>query len=264
MPIAGHARVVLVTGASSGIGLACAELLPIYGFRVYPASRSHPRFPLDVTSSDSVQRLVGDILAKEGRIDAVVNNAGIVIAGAVEEAAAEEAQRQFETNVVGVLRVTRAVLPCMRRQGGGHIVNVGSIGGLLAIPYQGLYSASKFALEGLSESLRMEVRPFGVQVSIVEPGDHRTALTRNRIMTAASTPDSPYAARRDRAIFRMAEDEQSGPDPTGVARVVLRILETSRPRLRYTTGPAVQRAAVLLKRIAPYALIERLMDVYYS
>jgi NAD(P)-dependent dehydrogenase (short-subunit alcohol dehydrogenase family) len=254
------ARVVLVTGASSGIGKACAELLPIYGFKVYPASRYHPEFPLDVTRDASVQRLVREIVEKEGRIDAVVNNAGIAIAGAVEDTTPEEALHQFETNFLGVLRVTRAALPHMRRQGSGNVINIGSIGGLLAIPYQGLYSASKFALEGLTESLRLEVRQFGIHVTIVEPGDHRTGLTRSRVRTAAST----YGTRADRAIGQMARDEQAGPDPIGVARVVLRVLESRRPRLRYTSGPLIQRAAVLLKRVAPYSLIERVMEIYYG
>jgi NAD(P)-dependent dehydrogenase (short-subunit alcohol dehydrogenase family) len=253
-------RVVLVTGGSSGIGKACADLLPVYGFRVIAASRYHPEFPLDVTSDSSVDRLIAEIIEKEGRIDVVVNNAGIVIAGAVEDTTPAEALHQFETNLLGVLRVTRAVLPHMRRQGSGNIINIGSIGGLLAIPYQGIYSASKFALEGLTEALRLEVKQFDIYVSLVEPGDHRTALTRNRVRTMAST----YGQRAERAIARMAQDEQAGPDPEGVARVVLKVLEAKRPRLRYTAGPAVQRVAVLLKRVAPYSVIERIMDIYYS
>jgi NAD(P)-dependent dehydrogenase (short-subunit alcohol dehydrogenase family) len=257
-------RVVLVTGASSGIGKACADLLPLYGFKVYPASRSHPEFPLDVTNDQSVHNLIRTLLDKEGRIDAVVNNAGIVIGGAIEDATPAEALRQFDTNFLGTLRVTRAVLPQMRKQGSGKIINIGSIGGLLAIPYQGLYSASKFAVEGLTESLRLEVKQFGISATVIEPGDHRTALTRNRIMTAASASTSAYTASCTRAISKMAGDEQAGPDPMGVARVVLKVLETTRPRLRYTTGPALQRAAVLLKRLAPYALLERIMHRYYS
>jgi NAD(P)-dependent dehydrogenase (short-subunit alcohol dehydrogenase family) len=253
-------RVVLVTGGSSGIGRACADLLPVYGFQVIPASRYHPEFPLDVTSDSSVDRLIAGIIEKEGRIDAVVNSAGIVIAGAVEDTTPAEALRQFETNLLGVLRVTRAVLPHMRRHGSGNVINIGSIGGLLAIPYQGIYSASKFALEGMTESLRLEVKQFGIHVSLVEPGDHRTALTGNRIRTEAAT----YGERAERAIGKMAKDEQAGPDPDGVARVVLKALESRRPRLRYTTGPAIQRTAAVLKRIAPYSLIERIMDIYYS
>jgi short-subunit dehydrogenase len=152
----------------------------------------------------------------------------------------------------------------MRLQRSGQILNIGSIGGLLAIPYQGLYSASKFALEGLTESLRLEVRQFGVYATIIEPGDHRTALTRNRIVTAESQASSPYHQRFARAVARMARDEQAGPDPLRVARVVLRVLESRRPCLRYTTGPVIQRAAVFLKRAAPYSLIERVMNAYYS
>jgi NAD(P)-dependent dehydrogenase (short-subunit alcohol dehydrogenase family) len=256
-------RIVLVTGASSGIGKACAELLPVYGFKVIPASRHHSEFTLDVTSDASVERLVAEIIEREGRIDAVVNNAGIVIAGAIEDTTPLEALHQLETNLLGTLRVTRAVLPHMRKQGSGKIVNIGSIGGLLAIPYQGLYSASKFAIEGLTEALRLEVKQFGIHASVIEPGGHRTAITQNRVRTSASIAGSAYSAGAERAIGKMAKDEQDGPDPSGVARIVLRVLETRRPRLRYTTGPAIQRAAVLLKRVAPYSLIERIVDLYY-
>lgn len=258
-----HSPVVLVTGASSGIGKACAELLPVYGFKVIPASRRHSLFTLDVTSDASVERLVAEIIELEGRIDAVVNNAGIVIAGSVEDTTPLEALYQLETNFLGTLRVTRAVLPHMRKQGSGRIINIGSIGGLVAIPYQGFYSASKFAIEGLTEALRLEVKQFGIYASVIEPGDHRTALTQNRLRTSASMAGSAYSMRAERAIGQMARDEQAGPDPIGVARVVLRVLEARRPRLRYTTGPAIQRAAVLLKRMAPYSLIERIMDLYY-
>jgi NAD(P)-dependent dehydrogenase (short-subunit alcohol dehydrogenase family) len=255
------ARVVLVTGASSGIGRACIELLPLYGYRVYSGSRATG---LDVTRDESVEAFVRDIIEKEGRLDAVINNAGVALAGAVEGTTPEEALRQFETNFFGALRVIRAALPQMRLQRSGRIINIGSIGGLLAIPYQGFYSASKFALEGLTEALRLEVRQFGIHATVIEPGDHRTALTKNRTVTAESKPDSPYHERFQRAVGKMAADEQNGPDPAGVARVVLKVLESRDPRLRYTTGPAIQRAAVLLKRIAPYWLIERVMDLYYS
>jgi NAD(P)-dependent dehydrogenase (short-subunit alcohol dehydrogenase family) len=253
--------VVLVTGASSGIGAACAELLPVYGYRVYPGSRTNG---LDVTSDESVVQFVRGIIEKEGRLDAVINNAGIALAGAVEDTTPSEALQLFETNFFGALRTIRAALPQMRSQRAGRIINIGSIGGLLAIPYQGFYSASKFALEGLTESLRLEVRQFGIQATLIEPGDHRTALTKNRTLTAASGPASPYHERFKKAVGKMAQDEQAGPDPMRVARVILRVLESRDPRLRYTTGPAIQRAAVFLKRAAPYSLIQRAMDLYYS
>jgi NAD(P)-dependent dehydrogenase (short-subunit alcohol dehydrogenase family) len=261
-------RVVLVTGASSGIGAACLAHLASTHFQVYGGARAFALPPsfgaastlhLDVTSDESVAAAVQTILDREGRIDAVVNNAGIALAGAIEDTPPEEALRQFEVNLFGVLRVCRAVLPAMRAQRSGYIVNIGSIAGLVAVPFQGLYSASKFALEGFTEALRYEVAPFGIHAVLVEPGDHCTALTKNR-----RTLESPhYGERAKQAINRMAHDEQTGPSPENVARLVHRILETKHPRLRYTCGPASERAAVWLKRLAPFALLEKVMGGHY-
>jgi NAD(P)-dependent dehydrogenase (short-subunit alcohol dehydrogenase family) len=263
-------KVVLVTGASSGIGLACARLLASRGYRVYGASRTPApdaaieSIAMDIRSETSVQAAVGGLIAREGRLDIVVNNAGIAIAGAVEDTCVEEAQEQFDINFFGVLRVCRAVMPHMREQRSGYMVNVGSLGGLVAIPFQGLYSASKFALEGLTESLRLEMRPFGIHVVLLEPGDHRTGLTANRRMTAGSQSNPAYLDRFHRAVSRMAADEQNGPAPEHVAQLLYRILNRPSPRLRYTTGPAPERAAVWLKRLLPYAVVEKLMSFYYS
>lgn len=266
----GEKKVVLVTGASSGIGRSCAEFLAGRGYRVYGASRRALEVPLvetlamDVRDAVSVEAAVAQVTAREGRIDIVINNAGIAVAGAVEDTSIEEAKEQFDVNFFGVLRVCRAVLPVMRERQAGYIVNIGSIGGLVAIPYQGFYSASKFALEGLSESLRLEVRQFGVQVVLIEPGDHKTALTGNRLRTADSARNPAYRDRFRCAVERMAADEQAGPDPASVARLVYRVINRSRPRLRYTVGPAPQRAAVWMKRLMPYGVVERVMDFYYS
>ena len=260
------ARVVLVTGASSGIGRCCAELLAARGCKVYGASRRAVAIAgveplsMDVTDDESVLRAVAGVLEREGRVDVVVNNAGIAIAGAVEDCCIADAKEQFEVNLFGAMRVCRAVLPAMRRQRAGYIINIGSIGGLIAIPYQGLYSASKFALEGLTESLRLEVRDFGIRVVLIEPGDHRTALTANRRFVQSDI----YRDRFDCAIARMASDEQGGPRPEGVARLVYRVMRKSNPRLRYTVGPATQRAAVWLKRLMPFAVVERAMRAYYG
>lgn len=152
----------------------------------------------------------------------------------------------------------------MREQRAGHIVNIGSIGGLVAIPYQGLYSASKFALEGLSESLRLEVSPFGIRVVLIEPGDRRTGLTGNRRQTAESQGNSAYRALFHRAVERMAADEQNGPEPEAVAGLLLRVVANPRPRLRYTVGPGVERAAIWLKRLMPYLVVEKVLSFYYS
>src|SRR5271156_4782727 len=257
-------RVVLVTGASSGIGLACATHLAGRGYRVYGTSRrastghagSVVMLTADVTDDRSVEQAVAAVLEREGRLDIVVNNAGMGIAGPVENTSIEQATRQFEVNFFGAFRVCRAVLPAMRSQRSGYIVNIGSIGGLVAIPYQAMYSASKFALEGLSESLRMEVRPFGIRVVIIEPGDHKTALTENRRVTVVAGTTDPYGPSFEAALARTAHDEQSGPGPEQIARLLYRIVNQRNPRLRYTIGPASQRAAVWLKRLLPSIVLE--------
>src|SRR4051794_21355884 len=175
--------VALVTGASSGIGRATAELLAANGFTVFGTSRapvqdtrSYTWLPMDVRSDDSVQAAVQSLLAQAGRIDLLVNNAGYVQFGAIEESSIADAQAQLDTNLFGVIRLVQAVLPVMRQQGSGRIINVSSIVGRVAAPYGGLYATSKFALEGLSEALREEVRPFGVSVSLVEPSYVKTPI----------------------------------------------------------------------------------------
>jgi short-subunit dehydrogenase len=233
-------RVVLVTGASSGIGACCAAYLSGRGYRVYGASRSATAAPV------------------------LVNNAGFGIAGAVEDTSVEEAVAQFEVNFFGMFRVCRAALPVLRRQGAGYIINIGSIGGLIAIPYQGFYSASKFALEGLSESLRLEVRSFGIHVVLIEPGDHRTSFTQNRRSTEVSARGSVYRDRFKPALARMASDEQGGPAPDGIARLLYKVINQPNPRLRYTVGPTTQRAAVWLKRLLPNAVVEKIVRGYYA
>lgn len=219
---------------------------------------------MDVTQDDSVREGIERIVASEGRLDIVINSAGMGIAGAVEDTSAEEARQQLDVNFLGVLRVCRAALPSMRAQRSGHIVTIGSIGGLVAIPFQGLYSASKFALEGLMESLRMEVKDFGIRVVLIEPGDYRTGFTGHRVLTRESNSNSAYHARFTRAVGRMTEDEQKGPLPDGVARLAKKLVEMRDPRLRYTTGPLNQRAAVWLKRFTPNRLVEKIVASYYS
>ena len=271
-------RVVLITGASSGIGKACAEHLQRAGYQVYGASRSaleaieppslgapaaiHP-IQMDVTSDDSVERAVKLIVAREGRIDVVVNCAGYALAGAVEETQSDEALAQMETNFFGVLRVCRAVLPIMRQQAGGYVVNISSVGGLIGVPFHGLYSASKFAVEGLSETLRMEVQPFGIKVVLIEPGDFRTGFTANRRMTRATPAGAVYAERSARAIAVMEADEKKGNSPEQVALLLEKIITTPAPRLRYMVGPPVEMFAVWLKKVLPAAWFERGVMKYY-
>ena len=263
--------VALVTGASSGIGAACAEQLAGLGFRVYGTSRNaafRPRgfepLVMDVTDDAAVRRGVDRILASEGRIDCVVNAAGYGLAGALEDTSIEEAQRQLDANFFGVLRVCRAVLPGMRQRRAGLIVNVSSLGGLFGLPFQGVYAASKFALEGLTESLRMEVRPFAINVVLIEPGDVRTAITRNRVVAGQAKGQSPYAGAFARVLAVIEKEESNGVPPVQVAALLGKIARARRPRLRYTVGHTGQRLSVLAKRALPWSMCERLLLGFYG
>lgn len=267
----GTSEVVLITGASSGIGRACAHHLARRGYRVYGTSRRAEveldgvsMSPMDVNDEASVRQGVERVLQEAGRLDVVVNNAGFGIAGAVEDTTVEEAKAQFETNFFGVLRVCRAVLPVMRAQRGGLIVNISSIGGLIGVPFTGLYAAAKFAVEGLSEILRLEVRPFGVRVVLIEPGDFHTGFTAQRQMAAASQGDTPYAEACRRAIGVVEHDETHGSDPILVARLLERILRSRSPRPRYLVGTPSQQLAVALKRILPGTVFEWIIRSHYG
>jgi NAD(P)-dependent dehydrogenase (short-subunit alcohol dehydrogenase family) len=263
-------QVVLITGASSGIGLECARYLASRGHRVYGASRRPPSgdlgftpLAMDVTSDEQVRAAVERVAHDAGRIDVLVNNAGFGIAGSVEDTTIEEARAQFETNVFGMLRMCRAVLPIMRRQRAGLVVNVSSIAALVPIPFQGHYSASKAAIEALTEALRMEVRPFGIRVALLEPGDFKTGFTANRVRAAAMR-DSPYNERAERALAVMERDEQAGPAPSLIARELERIMRSPAPRLRHTVGNALQRAAPTLRQILPAGLFEKMLMQTYD
>ncbi len=273
-----NGRVVLITGASSGIGQACATHLHNRGYRVYGTSRRAqppgaqasteragataepaPGFamiPMDVNSDASVGRGVDFVLQKEGRLDVVVNNAGFGIVGAIEDTSLEEAKSQFETSFFGVLRVCRAVLPSMRERRSGLIVNISSLGGRLGVPFQGLYSAAKSAVEGMSEALRMEVRPFGIRVVLIEPGGIRTQFASHRRRTARSLSNPAYLERCNKAIEVFEAGEREGVSPDRVAHLLRRVIETRSPRLRYTVGPAGQRVGAMLKQVLPWKVYE--------
>jgi NAD(P)-dependent dehydrogenase (short-subunit alcohol dehydrogenase family) len=265
-------RVVLVTGASSGFGRAIAAGLALDGHRVFATTRSSGETPvagathlkLDVTDETSVSNCIEAVLRVAGRIDVLVNNAGLGIAGAIEDTTVEEARAQFDTNLFGLHRMCRAVLPPMRKQGAGHILNMSSLAGQIALPFQGFYSASKFAIEGYTEALRMEVRSYGVHVCMIEPGDFATAFTANRRMTAASTPASPYFAQCRAAIARMARDEQANVDLSPVVDAVRAILRTERPALRYPRATLIQRAFAAVRPFLPQALTEYLIRSTYE
>lgn len=256
MPATG--RVVLITGTSSGIGQTCGQHLAARGWRVFGTSRKPTKnaggiemIPMDVDDDASVEQGVAAVIDRAGRIDAVVNNAGFSLTGSIEDTTIEEAKAQFETNFFGAMRVCRAVLPIMRRQQHGYIVNVSSLAGTFGLPFGGLYSASKFALEGLSESLRYETRRYGIRVSLVEPGDFRTSITQHRRTAAAAKSNTAYRERFEYFKRKQDHDEATASTPEPIARLVEKILNHPRPNLRYPIGMPSQRMVIPLRRWLP-------------
>ena len=259
-------EVVVVTGASSGIGRSCADRLHREGWTVVGASRRGTSaggwspLVMDVDDDGSVSEGLDRVVAEHGRIDAVVTCAGWGLAGAVEETPLADARDQFETLFWGTVRVVQGVLPGMRERERGRIVLMSSIGGIVSLPFQAFYSAAKFALEGYGEALAYEVAPFGLDVTLVEPGNVRTGFTAARREVAYSHPDgdsSAYAAAAMRAVGKMAEDESNGVDPKQVADVALRVLTARRPPRRVSVGSMDERVGIAAKRLLPHRLFER-------
>jgi NAD(P)-dependent dehydrogenase (short-subunit alcohol dehydrogenase family) len=218
---------------------------------------------MDVDDDASVEAAIAELVERAGRIDAVVNNAGFGLAGALEDTSSAEARAQLETNVIGVLRVCRAVVPHMRRAGGGHIVNVSSLAGRVAMPYQGMYSASKFALAGLTASLRHELAADRIRVALVEPGDFKTGFTAARRLTAASGPSSLHHESLARTLAVVERDEAGGADPEIFARTVARLLDHPAPPLHTSCGHAGQRFGAWLHDRVPDAIAERVVRRLY-
>jgi NAD(P)-dependent dehydrogenase (short-subunit alcohol dehydrogenase family) len=256
------AKVVLITGTSAGIGRACADRLQGKGWAVVGASRrgtstgSWTPMVMDVDDDESVRKGVATIVDEHGRLDAVVACAGWGLSGAVEQTPISDAKDQFETNFWGAVRVVTEALPIMRRQGGGRVLLVSSIGGVIGIPFQAFYSASKFAMEGYGEALAYEVAPFGIQVTLVQPGNVKTDFTSSRRDVAVPGGDDTYTAAARKAIGRMEKDEANGVAAKDVAVVVERVLEAPRPRRRVSVGKMGERVGIVGKRLMPYRLFE--------
>jgi NAD(P)-dependent dehydrogenase (short-subunit alcohol dehydrogenase family) len=255
-------KTAIVTGASSGIGEATAERLAKAGYKVYGTSRRGARagkrsfemLSLDVTSDESVEAAVDEVMRSSGRIDLLVNNAGFGVAPAgAEESSIAQSRAIFDTNFFGILRMTRAVVPHMRRQGGGRIINIGSVLGFLPMPYGALYAATKHAVEGYSESLDHELRTRGIRVSVIEPAYTKTQFDANFL-----EPDSKLDEYREvRAALgkTMKEVLARADEPRVVADVVLEAANAARPKLRYTAGGLARRLR-FLRRFAPAGVVD--------
>jgi NAD(P)-dependent dehydrogenase (short-subunit alcohol dehydrogenase family) len=254
--------VALVTGASSGIGEATAKRLALAGYKVYGTSRrgalagerSFELLPLDVTSDESVEAAVTQVMRFDGRIDLLVNNAGFSIAPAgAEESSIEQAKAIFDTNFFGIVRMTRAVVPHMRHQGGGRIINIGSVLGFLPAPYMALYAATKHAIEGYSESLDHELRTRGIRVSVIEPAYTKTRFDANLLEADAKLDE--YRHVRTALDKSLKEVLATAEEPGIVADVVLEAASAARPKLRYTAGRVAGRVR-WLRRFAPARLLD--------
>lgn len=264
-------KTVWITGASSGLGLHTAAALRRDGWQVIAGARSFGdetaedgtiRLPLDVTREESVKEFCRRA-AQIALPDALVQCAGILVLGSCEETETGEFRKVIDTNYLGMVRMNREVLPLMRQQGGGKIVLYSSINGLLGIPFQSAYTASKHAIEGYAECLALEVKPFGIQVMLAEPGDHRSGSSKYRLRAAAMTEDSPYAAAYESATKRIHHDETNGYDPDALGRKISRILARKRIPFRKRIASADQHLGVYIHRFLGARISSMVLRKYY-
>lgn len=265
-------EVVLVTGGSSGLGKATAEYLSARGYKVYGTARNPEKyegfdqFPLlamDVREEASVQAAIAELLHREGRVDILINNAGVGITGPLEETPHEAVLGVFETNFHGPLRVIRAVLPHMRGRQKGFILNITSLAGYMGLPFRGVYSATKGALELATEAYRMELREFGIRMSSLAPGDYATNIASGRFHSPL-LEDSPYRRVYGQSLELMNQHVSEGKDPQQVARKVHKIIQKRYPRVHYTVGSPLQKFSLFLKKMLPDKIYERLLLNHYK
>ena len=264
-------KVILITGGSSGIGKSIGEFLLAKGFTVYGTSRNPKNYAeskinlvtLDVTKPNSILACVNEVLDKEGQIDVLVNNAGAGINGPVEEIPEAEIKRNFDTNFFGPINVIKAVLPSMRAQKSGLIINTTSIAGYMGLPYRGVYSASKGALELITEALSMELKAFNINICNVAPGDFATNIAAGRYH-APVLENSPYKDSYSHSLKMIDDHVDSGSDPVEVAKTIYKIINSSKPKLHYKVGVFMQKFSIVLKRILPDRVYERLLMNHYK
>ena len=264
-------KVILITGGSSGIGKSIGEFLQKKGFTVYGTSRnpknySESLFPLvalDVTAPETIKNCISEVLEKTSKIDVVINNAGAGITGPIEEIPESEIKRNFETNLFGPINVIKAVLPSMREHKSGLIINITSIAGYMGLPYRGIYSASKGALELITEAFRMELKGFNIEMCNVAPGDYATNIAAGRYH-APVLENSPYKKQYGDTLKTMDNHVDSGGNPQEVADVILKIIHTESPKSHYKVGAYMQKFSIVLKRVLPDKVYEKLLMKHYK
>lgn len=264
-------KVVLITGGSSGIGKSVGEFLTSNGFIVYGTSRNpskienHPfkLVALDVRKVETINNAISEVINNEGRIDVLINNAGMGITGPIEETPTEEMRNVFETNFFGAIEVMKAVLPQMRKQNSGLIINVTSIAGYMGLPFRGIYSATKGALGIVTEAIRMEVKSFGIEVTNVAPGDFATNIASGRYHTPVFE-DSPYKETYQSNLDLMDAHVDSGSNPIEMAEAIYKIINTKKPKIHYKVGEFMQKFSIVLKKILPDKVYEKLLMNHYK
>ena len=264
-------KVVLITGGSSGIGKAMGEFLTAKGFTVYGTSRNpekytgskFPLIALDVRDGIAITSAINEVIQKAGKIDILVNNAGVGITGPLEEIPASEIKNNFETNLFGPIELMKAVLPQMRKQGSGLIINITSIAGYMGLPYRSVYSASKGALELITEGLRMEVKQFGVHITNIAPGDFATNIAAGRYH-APLVKGSAYETAYGGTLETMNTHVDSGSNPQQMAEAVYKVIQSPNPDIHYKVGAFLQKFSIVLKRILPDKMYEKMLMNHYK
>jgi hypothetical protein len=265
-------KVVLVTGGSSGIGRAISKYLTDQNVKVYGTSRKaghgdlEDNFELvkmDVTDEASIQSALEYILSKEGRLDVLINNAGLGMAGPLENTSTVEAREIYETNVFGLLSVCRVCIPTLRKSSKGQIINITSIGGMIGLPFRGIYCSSKFAVEGITETLSMELMHSGIVVSLIEPGDFKSNINTTRRIVS-NVDKSVYHSMFDQTLSQIIKEVEFARDPALIGRKVYSIIQAKHPKLRYKVATFTQRLSVFLKRVLPGRTFENLIMRHYK
>ena len=264
-------KVVFVTGASSGIGLAIANYLSEKGLVVYGSCRdanceyeyTFKMIALELTDTDSIKKSIDTIIKNEGKLDVLINNAGVGITGPVEETPTDEIKKSFDINFFGLIDVMKAVLPQMREQKSGLIINITSIASYMGLPFRGVYSSLKGAVRILTESISMEVKKFGINVINLAPGDFKTNIAQGRYHSPINEK-SVYKKVYQRNLDLMNEHVSDGEDPILVAKYVYKIIHSGSPKINYRVGSVTQKASIIFKRILPNKVYEKMLMRYYK
>ena len=263
-------KIILITGASSGFGKITASYLSSKGHIVYGTSRkqqSESEFrmlEMDVTKRETIKSCVKTIIENHGKIDVLINNAGMGIGGSLEMATEEEVDIQIKTNLIGTMNVCSEVLPYFRNQKSGKIINISSIAGVMGIPYQGMYSVSKFGIEGYSEALALEVAKFNIKVILVEPGDFQTGFTANRMISEATLNSEAYGYSFKKTLEIIEKEENNGLKPIVLAKKINSIINKKYPKFRYPVANMEQKLSIFVKKVIPARIFQKILSSFYK